>query len=78
MGSATVESGIPDGWMSLDIGTESVAKFVTVIEKSATIVWNGWVWLRLTFDLSHTLYPGRWEYLNLKSLQVVQRLYWMP
>ncbi len=42
-GSATVDSGIPDGWMGLDIGPESTAQFTAVIEKAATIIWNGWV-----------------------------------
>ncbi len=32
---------IPDGWMGLDIGPESIKKFSEVIEKSATILWNG-------------------------------------
>ena len=36
-------SGISDGWMGLDIGPETVAQFVAVVEKSATIVWNGCV-----------------------------------
>ena len=27
--------------MGLDVGPESVAQFVAVVEKSATIVWNG-------------------------------------
>lgn len=40
-GSATVDSGIPDGWMGLDIGPESTAQFTAVIEKAATIIWNG-------------------------------------
>ena len=34
-------AGIPEGWMGLDVGPESVAQFVGVVEKSATIVWNG-------------------------------------
>lgn len=41
VGSATVSSGIEDGWMGLDVGPESIAQFVTVVEKSSTIVWNG-------------------------------------
>jgi phosphoglycerate kinase len=41
VGSATVGAGIPEGWMGLDVGPESVAQFVGVVEKSATIVWNG-------------------------------------
>ncbi len=32
---------IPDGWMGLDIGEGSQAKFVEVIKQSATILWNG-------------------------------------
>ncbi len=32
---------ISDGWMGLDIGPETVKNFQTVIENSATILWNG-------------------------------------
>jgi len=32
---------IPDGWMGLDIGEASRAKFAAVIESSRTILWNG-------------------------------------
>ncbi|MCX6235470.1 MAG: phosphoglycerate kinase [Bacteroidetes bacterium] len=32
---------IPDGWMGLDIGPETRQAFAAVIEKSATILWNG-------------------------------------
>ena len=32
---------IPDPWMGLDIGPNSIQKFEFVIEKSATILWNG-------------------------------------
>jgi len=32
---------IPDGWMGLDIGTESVATFREVLLASKTILWNG-------------------------------------
>ena len=32
---------IPDGWLGLDIGPESVALFSKVIEESKTILWNG-------------------------------------
>ncbi len=32
---------IPDGWMGLDAGPESIALFKEVIEKSGTILWNG-------------------------------------
>jgi phosphoglycerate kinase len=40
----TVESKIdqtPDGWMGLDIGSETIKIFSQVIEKSKTILWNG-------------------------------------
>ncbi len=32
---------IPDGWMGLDIGPESIKKFSDVIENSKTVLWNG-------------------------------------
>ncbi len=32
---------IPDGWMGLDIGEKTRAKFAEVIENSKTILWNG-------------------------------------
>ena len=32
---------IPDGWLGLDIGPETINTFSDVIEKSATILWNG-------------------------------------
>ena len=42
VGEATLESGIPDGWMGLDIGTKSIETFTKhVIPKCQTIVWNG-------------------------------------
>jgi len=34
-------SEIPDGWMGLDAGPESIARFREVIENSGTILWNG-------------------------------------
>ena len=33
--------GIPEGWMSLDIGPESVKRFDEVIATSKTVFWNG-------------------------------------
>lgn len=42
VGEATLESGIPDGWMGLDIGPKTIEKFTKdVIPKCQTIVWNG-------------------------------------
>lgn len=41
VGKATLDTGIPDGWMGLDVGEESIATFTTVIERASTIVWNG-------------------------------------
>jgi len=32
---------IPDGWMGLDIGPESILVFNKIIENSATLLWNG-------------------------------------
>ncbi|MBA3664606.1 MAG: phosphoglycerate kinase [Bacteroidetes bacterium] len=32
---------IPEGWMGLDIGPESIKQFGEVIKKSKTILWNG-------------------------------------
>lgn len=41
VGSATVTSGIREGWMGLDVGPETTTQFVAVVEKSSTLVWNG-------------------------------------
>ncbi|XP_033096597.1 probable phosphoglycerate kinase [Anneissia japonica] len=38
---ATLGDGIPDGWMGLDCGPESIAKFKAVVDNAKTIVWNG-------------------------------------
>ena len=32
---------IPDGWMGLDIGPETIKNFAKIIESSKTILWNG-------------------------------------
>ncbi len=37
----TVTTDIPEGWMGLDIGPESVKKFCEVLAKAKTVVWNG-------------------------------------
>ncbi len=41
VGTADVASGIPDGWMGLDVGPKSVEDFVRVVGESSQIVWNG-------------------------------------
>lgn len=41
VGSATVENGIPDGWMGLDIGPKTREEFKKPIERAKVIVWNG-------------------------------------
>jgi len=41
VGTATKASGIPDGWMGLDIGADSIVKFTEVVGRAKTIVWNG-------------------------------------
>ncbi|MHC4429032.1 MAG: phosphoglycerate kinase, partial [Planctomycetota bacterium] len=33
--------GIPEGWMGLDIGPETIGRFGKVLEGARTIVWNG-------------------------------------
>ena len=35
------QNEIPEGWMGLDVGPESIASFTKVIEQSKTILWNG-------------------------------------
>jgi len=41
VGMATVADGVPEGWMGLDIGPETISKFVEAIGRAKTIVWNG-------------------------------------
>uniref|UniRef100_A0A1W7RA08 Phosphoglycerate kinase n=1 Tax=Hadrurus spadix TaxID=141984 RepID=A0A1W7RA08_9SCOR len=41
VGTATVDSGIPDGWMGLDCGPKSISVFKAAIGRAKTIVWNG-------------------------------------
>ena len=36
-----MSSGIPSGWLGLDVGEKSVVAFSAVIEKANTIIWNG-------------------------------------
>ncbi|XP_041974134.1 phosphoglycerate kinase [Aricia agestis] len=39
--TAEVDSGIPDGWMGLDVGPKSQALFAEPITRAKVIVWNG-------------------------------------
>lgn len=41
VGSSTVQTGVPDGWMGLDCGPESMKLFKPVLERAKIIVWNG-------------------------------------
>ncbi|MBO6576768.1 MAG: phosphoglycerate kinase [Rhodothermales bacterium] len=36
-----VSGAIPDGWMGLDIGPETVAAYSKIVEDAKTVVWNG-------------------------------------
>ncbi|KAM4815812.1 phosphoglycerate kinase 1-like [Urocitellus parryii] len=40
-GNATIESGIPEGWLGLDCGPESIKKNAQVVSEAKLIVWNG-------------------------------------
>jgi phosphoglycerate kinase len=40
-GAATLQSGIPAGWMGLDVGPETSKQFGAVIARARTLVWNG-------------------------------------
>ena len=37
----TVEEGVPEGWMGLDIGPESLTLFEKELGECKTIIWNG-------------------------------------
>eukprot|EP00002_Diphylleia_rotans_P013121 TRINITY_DN2555_c0_g2_i2.p2 TRINITY_DN2555_c0_g2~~TRINITY_DN2555_c0_g2_i2.p2 ORF type:complete len:414 (-),score=120.88 TRINITY_DN2555_c0_g2_i2:618-1859(-) len=41
IGEATDATGIPDGYMGLDVGPESRRLFVDAVSRAKTIVWNG-------------------------------------
>lgn len=45
-GEASLEGGVPDGWMGLDIGPKSRLQFAEVIKRAKVIVWNGYVDLK--------------------------------
>jgi phosphoglycerate kinase len=37
----TFTGDIPDGWMGLDIGPDSAARFSELVAKAGTVLWNG-------------------------------------
>lgn len=41
VGQATLESGIPSGWMGLDCGPESIKNNAQIVAQAKLIVWNG-------------------------------------
>ncbi|PKS06709.1 hypothetical protein jhhlp_006783 [Lomentospora prolificans] len=41
VGKASDKEGIPDGWMGLDCGEESIKLYKEAIDESQTILWNG-------------------------------------
>ncbi|RWS24383.1 phosphoglycerate kinase-like isoform X1 [Leptotrombidium deliense] len=41
VGTATVESGIPDSCLGLDVGPQSAQLFADAVKRAKTIVWNG-------------------------------------
>jgi methylmalonyl-CoA mutase cobalamin-binding subunit len=48
---ATDDTGIPDGWLGLDIGDRSIALFKEAIAEAKTILWNGSVQMCFSFLL---------------------------
>lgn len=61
--TATVESGIPDGWMGLDCGPATVAQLQEPISRAKIIVWNGC--LPFFLPRNHTLL-GRLVLIDLR------------
>ncbi|MFH1799062.1 MAG: phosphoglycerate kinase [Candidatus Omnitrophota bacterium] len=51
--SKVVPENIPEGWIGLDIGPETIRNYKKVLEKSKTIVWNGPVGLFEMKQFSH-------------------------
>jgi len=41
VGTATDATGIPDDWMGLDVGPESMKIFAEAVSRAKTILWNG-------------------------------------
>lgn len=36
-----VEGAIPDGWIGVDVGPKTIARYAAEIAKAATVIWNG-------------------------------------
>jgi len=56
-GEATDESGIPDGWLGLDVGVKSSELYREVVAEAKTILWNGCVWALSLPSLLHSILP---------------------
>jgi phosphoglycerate kinase len=39
--SKTVTGNIPDGWMALDIGEETIGRYESILHAAKTVIWNG-------------------------------------
>ena len=37
----SVEEGVPEGWLGVDIGPDSLAKFKEELSECKTVIWNG-------------------------------------
>lgn len=37
----TVAGNIPDGWMALDIGEETIGRYESILHAAKTVIWNG-------------------------------------
>lgn len=40
-GQVVPASAIPDTWMGLDIGPDSISAFSSALETTQTVIWNG-------------------------------------
>jgi hypothetical protein len=55
VGTGSLEAGIPDGWLGLDIGPKTRDLFREPIERAKVIVWNGYVlWYMQHLTVSHS------------------------
>ena len=54
-GQATLQEGIPDGWMGLDCGPLSIEDMKKPVEQAKVIVWNGYLLLFKSLILTYLL-----------------------